>query len=153
MSKLEEVLRLVLDECSREILEVMRNEWEVDDTDLCFYNSKCWESKDNYEVRTAQTEEYYFEFDSEKKEYENRREDMTAPVYPLYRVDQLISLLENRRYFVKIETLSRIGFRVNLIKREENITNTNKDLWLCLYKLFIQTYDSVQTIKEVNAFK
>ncbi|WP_283693371.1 hypothetical protein [Clostridium perfringens] len=112
-----------LKELPKEKLDRLRKDWIVDNDDFCFTESN---------LSLATVSEIYWELDRDNKLFEKN-----DPLYPIYRIEQLLDLVRNKGYEIVIGINTKGEFLLNIVKgkEERNLMTTN--LWLELMKFYI----------------
>ena len=112
-----------LKELPKEKLDKLRKDWIVDNDDFCFTESN---------LSLATVSEIYWELDRDNKLFEKN-----DPVYPIYRIEQLLDLVRNNGYEIVIGMNTKGEFLLNIVKgkEERNLMTTN--LWLELMKFYV----------------
>lgn len=112
-----------LKELPKEKLDRLRKDWIVDNDDFCFTESN---------LSLATVSEIYWELDRDNKLFEKN-----DPVYPIYRIEQLLDLVRNNGYEIVIGMNTKGEFLLNIVKgkEERNLMTTN--LWLELMKFYV----------------
>ena len=112
-----------LKELPKEKLDRLRKDWIVDNDDFCFTESN---------LSLATVSEIYWELDRDNKLFEKN-----DPVYPIYRIEQLLDLVRNKGYEIVIVMNTKGEFLLNIVKgkEERNLMTTN--LWLELMKFYV----------------
>lgn len=112
-----------LKELPKEKLDRLRKDWIVDNDDFCFTESN---------LSLATVSEIYWELDRDNKLFEKN-----DPVYPIYRIEQLLDLVRNKGYEIVVGMNTKGEFLLNIVKgkEERNLMTTN--LWLELMKFYV----------------
>ena len=128
------IVKVLIENVPREILDKIREEWKTDNDDLCFTDYGCI-----FYFGTSDCDGWKF-IGNDKRYYSEGEQGDSDPVYPLYRIDQLIDLLKNKGYEVNIKTENCINFMITAIKDDNVYEYQGDDLWELLYRVFLNTY-------------
>lgn len=112
-----------LKELPKEKLDRLRKDWIVDNDDFCFTESN---------LSLATVSEIYWELDRDDKLFEKN-----DPVYPIYRIEQLLDLVRNKGYEIVIGMNTKGEFLLNIVKGKEERNLMTINLWLELMKFYV----------------